>query len=135
MPGNNPAPVPDGLRENWQVRELVHNSQITSEFGGRAEEPAPVFAYTPNAADEDLASAPLPIEIRATNMDRTLETMLTNCHVTMQTQMAHRQSHHQRRLQPRPSRERQPGDGNPPTSEGSLHRTGRSLLNLCSAVE
>ena len=41
----------------------------------------------------------------------------------MQTSMAHRQTHHQRRLQPRPSRERQPGNGNPPTSEDYVHYT------------
>ena len=96
----NPAPVPDGLQGNWQVRELVHHSQTTANFRGRAGEPAPVFAYTPNATEEEMRDVPRPIMVQAPKMSRNLETLLTNSHVTMQTAMSNRQSHRQRRQIP-----------------------------------
>ena len=81
-----PAPIADGLG-NWQVREMVHNSQTTAEHRGRNGEPAPVFAYTPNITNAELNTAPQPLAIEAPKISKHVDEMLTNTHVAMQTQM------------------------------------------------
>ena len=100
----NPCPEPrrDALTENRQLSEMVHNSQITSQFRGRGGEPEHVFAYTPDLTAEELATAPRPREVTHSGMQNSTENgplseVLTNSHFTMQSAMLNRRNHRQRR--------------------------------------